>query len=260
MPEGHTIHRLALDLQELVGHQVLASSPQGRFEAQAEAIDNQKVESVEGFGKNLLVNFSTGDTVHVHLGLKGKFLRFPDPTGQPMAQVRLRLQTEDVAWDLIAPSSCNLLQADERTALISKLGPDPLRDDADRATAIEHLRSFRGAIGVGLMDQSVVAGVGNVFRAEALHACRIAPQRPASKLSNDEANALWDTLQAMMHRAVLDRRIITVDADEDERSMLPEELTRRVYKQEHCYDCGADVKTAELHGRTAYWCPKEQAS
>jgi endonuclease-8 len=140
VPEGHSLHRLAGQLAELVGHEVAATSPQGRFDAAA--VDGALLTGVEAFGKHLLVALaprrSTGSgragelSVHVHLGMRGKWLRFSPVTGPGLKQVRLRLATTDVAWDLIAPSTCELLDGAGRAALIGTLGPDPLRPDATR--------------------------------------------------------------------------------------------------------------------------------
>ena len=256
MPEGHTIHGLARAMAELVGETVAASSPQGRF--RAEAVDGQRVDGVEAYGKNLLVDVDSGLTVHVHLGMRGKWLRFAPVTGAPLKQVRLRLATPDLAWDLIAPSTCELVEAADRAALGARLGPDPLRPDADVAEALRRIAAFRGPVGAALMDQSVIAGVGNVFRAEALHACRIAPTRPAGSLGERELRQLWEVLQAMMSRAVQDGRIVTVDAED--RLSLPEDRSRHVYKQQVCYDCGTPVVAADLAGRTSYACPHCQAA
>ncbi|KAE8765310.1 Fpg/Nei family DNA glycosylase [Georgenia thermotolerans] len=255
MPEGHTIHRLARDMAELVGTRVTATSPQGRVAA--ETVNGATVLDVDAVGKHLLVDTSGKRTVHVHLGMRGKWLRFSPVTGEPMRQVRLRLAADGVAWDLIAPSTCELLGPRERDALVGRLGPDPLRADADPAEARRRIVAFRGPIGAALLDQGVVAGVGNVFRAEALHACRIAPTRRAGDLSEAELEALWSTLARMMALAVEEGRIITVD-DED-RLAVPEDRARRVYKQRSCYDCGTPIQTAEIGGRTSYSCPRCQA-
>ncbi|MFH5821359.1 Fpg/Nei family DNA glycosylase [Georgenia sp. AZ-5] len=256
MPEGHTIHRLARSLAELVGHRVRAASPQGRFPA--DAVDGARVEDVDAVGKHLLIDTAAGRTVHVHLGMRGKWLRFSPVTGAPLRQVRLRLATPDVAWDLIAPSRCELLTLGDRSALVGRLGPDPLRPDAEAAEAARRLRSFRGPVGAALLDQGVIAGVGNVFRAEALHACRIAPTRAARDPSEADAGRLWAVLTRMMTRAVEDGRIVTVDAED--RLAVPEDRARRVYKQDACRDCGTPVVTAEVGGRTSYSCPLCQPS
>lgn len=258
MPEGHTIHRLARDMSELLGALLRASSPQGRFSAGADRLDGALVSSIEPFGKHLFFRVDAGLTLHVHLGMQGKWLRFVDPTGSPLKQVRLRLASAGVAWDLIAPSVCELVDDEGVARLTSGLGPDPLRPDADAAAAIAALESDRRSIGSVLLDQAVIAGVGNVFRNEALHALGVHPGRSCGAMSHEQLASLWAVLQRMMSQAVDDGRIITVDAAD--RLSLPESKSRRVYKQEHCGDCGAPVKVSTVGGRTAYFCPVEQAT
>ena len=253
MPEGHTLHRLARDLGELVGPRLQASSPQGRFPA-AERVDGRTMESAEAYGKHLLLGFPAG-AVHVHLGMQGRFARLAPP-GPPRPQVRLRLATEAVAWDLFAPSCCELLPFEAVTALVARLGPDPLRADAKPELVWDALQRFAGPVGAALLDQSVLAGVGNVFRAEALHAVGIAPTRPAAEVTRTEFERLWRSLESMMARAVDEGRIITVDPPPGRR---PEELAesegRHVYKQSRCRTCGSPVGTATVGGRMAYACP-----
>ena len=258
MPEGHSLHRLADQLGELVGHVVAATSPQGRFDAAA--VDGSTVVDAQAHGKHLLLALRTvqepGVSVHVHLGMRGKWLRFSPVTGPGLKQVRLRLATPHVAWDLIAPSTCELLDPDGVAALLAPLGPDPLRPEADPDEARRRLQAYPGTVGAALMDQTVLAGVGNVFRAEILHACRIAPGRPAAGVDDAEFAALWAGLQAMMRQAVTDGRIITVDVPAvADRQAVPEAESRRVYKRTACYDCGTPVVTTTVNGRTAYACP-----
>jgi endonuclease VIII len=112
---------------------------------------------------------------------------------------------------------------------------------------------------LALLDQAVIAGVGNVFRTEALFTCRLHPGRASSSVPGEEARALWDTLAAMMRRGVEDGRIITVDVPAgSDRLDVPEEVARRVYKRERCAECGAEVATWPLGGRVAYACPVQQ--
>jgi endonuclease VIII len=258
MPEGHTIHRLARGLAELRGAALRASSPQGRFAAGAARLDGNLGGRVEPFGKHLFLGTSAGVILHVHLGMQGKWLRYEDPSVPPRTQVRLRLSTPHVAWDLIAPSVCELLDDDGMVLVTSRLGPDPLRPDADAECAVTALASDRRPIGIALLDQAVIAGVGNVFRNEALHALGINPARPCRAMTRDQLADLWWVLHAMMSRAVEDGRIITVDAAD--RLSLPESESRRVYKQRQCRDCGAPVTIGTVGGRTAYWCPVQQAT
>jgi endonuclease-8 len=136
------------------------------------------------------------------------------------------------------------------------LGPDPLRPDADRVAAVAALGATGRAVGAALLDQAVIAGVGNVFRAEALHAVGRHPATPGRDLDRAVVEQLWDVLAAMMARAVDEGRIVTVDATDP--AAVPEAEARRVYKRERCYDCGAPVVVGEVGGRTSYHCPVEQ--
>jgi endonuclease-8 len=256
VPEGHTIHRLARDLDELRGGPLRASSPQGRFTEGAARLDGAALEGIEPHGKHLFLAMNTGDHLHVHLGMQGTWLRYDDPLVAARPQVRLRLATSSVARDLIAPSVCELLDDEGVRRVRAGLGPDPLRPDADVPAALAALASDSRAIGTVLLDQSVLAGVGNVFRNEALHAIGVDPRRPSRSTDLELLARLWDVLREMMAQAVEDGRIITVDTPD--RSSIPESRSRRVYKQEHCRDCGSPVVTSTVGGRTAYVCPVEQ--
>lgn len=208
---------------------------------------------VEAYGKNLLIDSAAGVCVRVHLGMRGKWLRFSPVSGPGLPQVRLRLRTGDVAWDLIAPSRCDLLHADGRAGLIASLGPDPLRGEADPAEADRRISAFPGPLGAALLDQSVIAGAGNVFRAEVLRSRGIAPTRPAATLNREGFLALWESLRAMMATARDEGRIVTVDGAD--RLMVPEDQSRRVYKRATCDDCGSPVLQASIGGRMSYACP-----
>ena len=255
MPEGHTIHRLARDLGELSGRTVHAASPQGRFAEGAARLDGAVVTGPDAWGKHLFVR-TDHEHLHVHLGMHGTFLRYPDPSRAPLKQARLRLSTEDVAWDLVAPSTCEVLGDAAVDRLVGALGPDPLRPDADRDAALLALRASRRPIGSVLLDQTTIAGVGNVFRNEALHELRLHPATAGRDLSPEQAEQLWAVLQRMMAQAVEDGRIVTVDGPD--RLTVPESEARHVYKQQHCRDCGAPVEVHEIGGRTAYVCPVDQ--
>ncbi len=256
MPEGHTLHRLARDLHELVGHRVGASSPQGRFREGAARLDGSLVGVPHAWGKHLFVPAEDGVQLHIHLGMRGKFLRSTDPARPPLPQARLRLSTAEVAWDLVAPSTCELLSEPQVEHVVASLGPDPLRDDADRERALRAVLSSPRPIGAVLLDQAVLAGVGNVFRNEALHELGVHPATPARDLSHEQAERLWDVLRRMMRQAVEDGRIVTVDVPD--RLVVPEAEARHIYKQQHCRDCGAPVEVLGIGGRTAYVCPIEQ--
>jgi endonuclease VIII len=258
LPEGHVLHRLAGEQQELVGASLSVTSPQGRFAAGAAHLDGRVLDGVEAVGKHLLHRFGD-EALHTHLGLRGLWYRSAPPSPDPRPSVRVRLAAPSAAWDLIAPTTCEVLDEAGVAMLRSRLGPDPLRDDADGERFVAALAGEGRALGVALLDQAVLAGAGNVFRTEALFACRLHPQRVSSTVPAEEARALWEALTGMMRRGVEDGRIITVEVPAgSDRLDVPEEVARRVYKRDRCAECGAEVVTFESGGRTAYVCPVQQ--
>ena len=141
MPEGHTLRRLADDLSAaFAGRDVGVSSPQGRFAAEAALLDGTQLVVADSAGKHLFVDFAGGHVVHVHLGLIGGFRIGSGPAPAPVGAVRLRLTAEDdgrepAYADLRGATRCALVTPEERAAVIVRLGPDPLRADADPARA-----------------------------------------------------------------------------------------------------------------------------
>ncbi|GGP06723.1 formamidopyrimidine-DNA glycolase [Nonomuraea glycinis] len=246
MPEGHLIHRHAREQHRaFAGRRVRAASPQGRFDARP--YGGRLVEGVEAVGKHLLYHFDGGPAIHVHLGMRGLFLRYDDPATQPRRGTRLRLATDEVAFDLIAPSRCETMGGEQVAALRASLGPDPLRGDADRGVAVRRLAAFTGPVGAAVLDQGVWAGIGNAWRAELLFLAGLDPD--ARDVGAEAAGRLWDV--AVRHLA-LGRDAGQVVSD----PAAPDE--RWVYKRETCRRCGTAVRTWTLAARTAYACPLDQ--
>lgn len=191
MPEGHTLARIARDQTKMLAGQVVrVSSPQGRF-PDAALIDGQVLQTVESYGKHLFYWWANGLVGHVHLGLFGKFRvnvgpEMPDVIGQ----VRMRMSTDRGTIDLAGPTDCSVGSADVRDAIIARLGPDPLRRGAKPDAFVSRIQKSAQPIGALLLDQKVLAGVGNVYRAEALFVNGIHPSRPGRSCSTDELMAL----------------------------------------------------------------------
>ncbi len=139
MPEGHTLHRLATAVREhFAGRTVSVTSPQGRFAESARLIDGTELVTAESWGKHLFVEFAQERIVHVHLGLYGKLDVHDGPPPPPVGQVRLRLVAgapRPSYADLRGATACDLLTVAQRDAILDRLGPDPLRPDADPARA-----------------------------------------------------------------------------------------------------------------------------
>jgi endonuclease-8 len=249
VPEGHLLHRAAREQSAaLAGLPLAVSSPQGRLDVRA--VDGRVLEGVQAYGKHLLDRFEGGLAVHVHLGMRGLFLRYDDPTVPPRGGTRLRL-AGPVAFDLIAPTTCELLDAAGVAAVLARLGPDPLRADASEDEAVRRLRGSRLPLGAALLDQAVWAGLGNAWRAELLYLERLPPGRPAASLAEDEARALWRRAARLL---ALGRDAGQVVSDPD----APDE--RWVYKRATCRGCGAPVAVEQVGGRTSYRCSAEQVA
>lgn len=261
VPEGHTIHRAARRQQELLGgRSVSASSPQGRFREGAQALDGHVLERVDAHGKHLLYRFAGAPSLHVHLGLFGRFRVHRGEVPPPRDTARLRLAAGDVAIDLSGPTACELIDPPAEERLRARLGPDPLAAGADPAPFLARLARSRAPVGTLLMDQEVLAGVGNVYRAEALFACGVHPLREGRDLDEAERLRLWDTVGRMLEEGVRRGRIVTVDPAEAGRpwSRIPRSSRTYVYGRDTCLRCGTPTERIPLAGRTAYACPSCQ--
>lgn len=272
MPEGHTLHRLALELSEaFAGRVVRVGSPQGRFVDSATQLDRQVLEGAEAWGKHLFIAFPGDRFVRVHLGLYGKFAITTDVPAipAPIGEVRLRVTTTTAPAsyaDLRGATVCELLTLEQRDAVIATAGPDPIRPDSDPLRAWQRISRSRAPIGTLLMDQHVLAGVGNVYRAEVLFRHRIHPLRPGNTLRVSQFRALWDDLVVLMAYGVRVGRIDTVQPEH-----TPEAMGRAPRVDDHggevyvyrrtgqpCHVCGAPIRTEVLAGRNLFWCSRCQ--
>ncbi|MFP3465145.1 Fpg/Nei family DNA glycosylase [Leifsonia sp. SIMBA_070] len=329
MPEGHSVHRIARQFAvNFVGHRVAASSPQGRFAADATRIDGHVMTDARAVGKQMFLEFDNGLFLRVHLGLYGAWdfagdisidptiasangrmgqtnqrgtdLGEPilDAAGEnslhsigaprrtrlrmaesekveaeitsfppePIGQVRVRLLTDTAVADLRGPTACEVLDPAQVDAVIAKLGPDPQVDDSqeaeDRFVAI--VRRKPTSIALLLMDQSVVSGIGNVYRAELLFRARQNPHTPGKKVPEETVRALWRDWVHLLRIGVETGQMMTMDDLDDEsyrKAMASRDDRHWVYKREGlpCRVCGTHIVMEELGGRKLYWCPVDQA-
>lgn len=263
MPEGHTLHRLAADHERrFAGRPVRVSSPQGRFADSAALLDGRVLEGAEAHGKHLFLGFGPLGWVHIHLGLFGKVAQGDGPAPPPTDTLRLRLSGPGGYTDLRGPTACALVDDGTKAAIHARLGPDPLRTADDGAAAWARISRSRVSVAALLMDQKVVAGVGNVYRAEVLFRHGIDPHRAGRELRRAEWDALWTDLTGLMREGVRLGRIDTVRPEH-----TPEAMGRPprrddhggevyVYRRAHqpCLVCGTEISTQELAARNLFWC------
>jgi len=181
----------------------------------------------------------------------------------PVGQVRVRLLTPTAVADLRGPTACEVQTIEEVDATIARLGPDPLVDEDGEERFVANIRRRNVAIGQLLMDQEVVAGIGNVYRAELLFRARLDPYRPGRDLPEELVRELWRDWVHLLTVGVETGQMLTIDGLEGE-SLAAAKASRDdrhwVYHRagEPCRVCGTPIATAEMAGRNLYWCPKDQ--
>jgi endonuclease VIII len=245
VPEGDTLHRIAVRLQVLVGQRIEAESPHPRGLATgvARAIDGRALEAVGAVGKNLLLRFEGGVVVRSHLRMRGRWRIVPrsndqSPVGRPWLVLR---GGEWVATQWNGP----VLTLDRHP--VPRIGPDLLAP----ATELDVVRSrVRAAdpsrpICEVLVDQRIVSGIGNMWVVEALWQARVSPWRAVQDVGDDQLSLALGWAQKAMREAVTGAR-----------------TARRVYRRagRGCSRCGTPIQSGGLGdaNRTAYWCPSCQ--
>jgi endonuclease VIII len=238
MPEGDALRRIALRLEPLVGERLEASAPDPRGAAVARAIDGRVLELVEAIGKHLLLRFEGGIVVHSHLGMSGRWRvsRSGDPfLGRPWLVLRGRT-LQATQWH-----GTTLTLDDGRLA---RLGPDLLADATDAADLAGRVAASDPTrlLGEALLDQRLVAGIGNMWLAELLWQGRLSPWLRVADVSAAELEGPLAWAQAEMRRSVGGTR-----------------RAHAVYRRagRGCPRCATPIRSRGLgeRNRTAYWCP-----
>ena len=183
---------------------------------------------------------------------------------EPRGAVRLRLLGRHGVADLTGPAACELLDAEGVAAVRRRLGPDPLRPDADVEVFVAKARSRRKSIGELLMDQAVISGAGNIYRAETLFRVGISPFRAGNRISEERLRAIWEDLRPLMEYGVATGFITTVDLDDVPDPLPPDDLEAGRWYVYHragrpCLRCGTPVAEREMAARRLFWCPSCQA-
>jgi endonuclease VIII len=247
MPEGDSIHRAALRLQALVGERVQVESPHPRAAVLGlgRRLDGQRLEAVEAAGKNLLLRFEGGVTLRSHLRMTGRWRVQPRGTelrGSPWLVLRGR-ELEAVQWN--GP----VLELRDDTVAhdnLRRLGPDILGEHPDPAALAARLRRAPDlTLGEALQRQDLVAGIGNMWAAEALWAARLSPWLLVADAADDELERVLAEAQRLMSAAVVGSR-----------------PPRRAYRLvgRPCRRCGTPIRSRGQGeaNRTMYWCPSCQ--
>jgi endonuclease-8 len=244
MPEGDSLHRIAARLRPLVGQRVEASSPNPRGLATnvARAVDGRVLESVDAVGKHLLLRFEGGVTVRNHLRMTGRW-RVRE-RGGPAWRGRPWLVLETSRWEATQWNGPVLKLDDGRAG---RLGPDLLADATTVDEVVARVRRADPArlLGDVLLDQRLVAGIGNMWLAELLWQRRLSPFLPVGQVTDDELGGVLGWGRESMRGAVAGAR-------------PPRAVHRRAGRP--CPRCGTPILSRGLGelNRTAYWCGRCQ--
>ena len=330
MPEGHSVHRVALQFQrDFVGHAISASSPQGRFAEGASVLDGLTLREAKAVGKQMFLGFDTvsvvgtavrrvdsGVWLRVHFGIYGAWdfagavsplfsraragvnggahsVGAPRGVGarsdvlsategqrrnvrvsederdlgvsldetfphEPVGAVRVRLLTESTVADLRGPTACEVLDVAAVQLVLNRLGPDPVTDLGPEAEQrfVDAVTRRKVAIGQLLMDQSIVAGIGNVYRAEILFRAQLSPYTPGNLVPVDTVRALWHDWCVLLPIGIRKGKMLTrLGEDAPVRDIRAERYW--TYKREGlpCRRCGSNIRLDVMGARKLYWCP-----
>jgi endonuclease-8 len=291
MPEGNEIHRWAeRHAAAFAGKTVRVDGPQGRF-TDADVLDGRKLQRVRAVGKHLGYDFGKDRILHVHLGLQGDFTEGSGALPAVKGALRLRMwnaeavkrpaveglsrrhgwyseddgrghvQPEQVAWvELRGPMDCSVWTEAQWETLLRRLGPDPLNGDGPER-ALERIAKSKKAVGLLLMEQEVMAGIGNIFRAELLFRAGVSPFMEGRSVAEKQLRKIWKDAVGLMRAGMVDRRIVTTRAKDRPSKKIGQALKEEahyVYRRQGrpCLVCRTTVRKMEnFAGRNLYWCP-----
>ncbi|MFH8250027.1 Fpg/Nei family DNA glycosylase [Microbacterium sp. B2969] len=221
---------------------------------------------MDAAGENSLTSIGAPRKARVHVRMSEQTTGLPEDDGEwpppIVGQVRLRLLTDVTCADLRGPTACQVQSPDEVISTIAKLGPDPLVDDVDqgeeRFTAV--VRRKPTPIGLLLMDQAVVSGIGNVYRAELLYRARLDPHTPGRDVPEEVVRELWRDWVKLLAIGVETGQMMTMDdldPDQWRAAMASRDDRHWVYRRAGlpCRTCATAILLEEMGARKLYWCP-----
>lgn len=265
MPEGHSLFRAARLWNTMKNEQLSITSPQGRFSTEAQAIDGMELLKAEPYGKHLFLHFATDKIVHIHLALYGKHYVFRGTPPVPKETVRLRVRNSHKTIDLIGPAVCELLTHEGYEKVLKRLGPDPLKLEEAPEDFLDRMAKSSKPVGQVLMEQTLIVGIGNVYRAEVLFFRALNPWKPSKDISRAEWKSIWKTARELLQsgaelRGPTHTLLPQLSLPKTMSEKPPKASSSRfsyAYKAtgKPCLACGNPIKAEEFHGRMLYWCP-----
>jgi endonuclease-8 len=240
MPEGDSIRRVARDVRPLLVDRVLTDVRAGGV--RKEGLIGQRVVSVEPTGKHLVITTEDGTAIRTHLGMNGRWWRHPPGHAAPAASLLLATATDTLVCSRAMQVEILARRDPRHGAALARLGPDVLGDTFDPAIAVARARGLPPdtTVARALIDQSVAAGIGNIWRCEALFAERVDPWTPVAKLADDVLANLFARARLLMQQSA------------------PHAVYRRIHQP--CPRCGTPIASRldATEVRRLYFCPQCQ--
>ena len=231
---------------------LLVSSPQGRFSEGASLLNKGCWEAVEAFGEHLLYKFQDNYALHIHLGLFGRIRKKKLPLTPPRGAVRVRLVGTTHHVDINGPTICRVLDQSGIEALIKRIGPDVLRPDADPEIAFQKIHRSKAPIGRLIMDQSVMAGIGNIYRSEILWRQGINPEIPGNTITWQTFKRIWDDAANLLAIGVKRNAIVTVEDELVFKKRISKSYN--IFGQAHCPNCNGNIRRFKINNRRTFVC------
>jgi endonuclease VIII len=259
MPEGNEIYLYAQRHREMfIGKTICVEAPNGRF-TDAALLTGRRLRAVLAHGKHLGYDFGRDRKLHIHLGRFGDFTEGKMPFPEVRGILRMRWSTRTDWLELRGPTDCSVYTDQQWQDLEARLGADPLAPDSDPSPAFARVRKANLSVGALLMDQTVFAGIGNIYRAELLYRARQNPFTAGKDTSEQTLKALWKDALKLMRDGMVDRRIVTTRPKDrpHPKGTAKRDETHYVYRRHSkpCFVCKTTIRRVQMAGRTLYWCP-----
>ena len=261
MPEGDTIFRTAARLRPVLAGRTIEAARARDPAFPAATLLGRTIAGVEAHGKHLLMPLDDQRTIHSHLGLHGSWHMYQpgEPWRKDRRQAALVLDVPNSVCICFSPKLLQLLSADQlrHHVHLTRLGPDLLAERVDDAEVLRRFRTHDPTpIGEAVMNQTIVAGIGNVYKSEILFLTRINPLLPVSRLSDQQILQVAQTARRWMAKNLAGYPRRTRPALDGQRLW--------VYGRggKPCFECGRLIQVRRQGdlGRTTYWCPECQAA
>jgi endonuclease VIII len=261
MPEGDTIYRTAVQLRSVLAGQTICEATSQVGGPDPHSLVGRRVEAIEARGKHLLIHLDDGQAIHSHMGMTGSWhvYRSDQAWLKPARRAHLVLHLPAAVCVCFTPKTLEILTAHgvRRHPYLSRLGPDLLSERFGVQDVVQRLRQRSDLpVGEAVMDQTLVCGIGNVYKSELLFLQRLDPFCRVGDLSDSQLEQLVQSARQLMRRNLQGSRRTTRFGRDGQRLW--------VYGRsgEKCLQCGSIIRMRRQGGlgRSTYWCPTCQSS